>query len=81
MTIGSGTTIIAAEISGRACYAIELLGQYVDVAVERWQRFTGGPASGRLNMGRRAHRPDLSRTKRGAGHMLHVHGTMRQSGA
>jgi DNA modification methylase len=41
---GSGTTIIAAEMTGRACYAIELLGQYVDVAVERWQQFTGGSA-------------------------------------
>jgi DNA modification methylase len=43
---GSGTTIIAAEITGRSCHAIELMGQYVDVAVERWQSFTGG--SGRL---------------------------------
>jgi DNA modification methylase len=41
---GSGTTIIAAEMTGRSCYAIELLGQYVDVAVERWQAFTGGEA-------------------------------------
>jgi DNA modification methylase len=38
---GSGTTIIAAEITGRSCLAIELMGQYVDVAVERWQAFTG----------------------------------------
>jgi DNA modification methylase len=38
---GSGTTIIAAEITGRACHAMELLPQYVDVAVERWQAFTG----------------------------------------
>jgi DNA modification methylase len=38
---GSGTTIIAAEITGRVCHAIELLPQYVDVAVERWQSFTG----------------------------------------
>src|SRR6185295_1105307 len=43
---GSGTTIIAAEITGRVCHAIELLGPYVDVAVERWQAFTGG--AGRL---------------------------------
>jgi DNA modification methylase len=42
---GSGTTIIAAEMSGRSCYAIELLGQYVDVAVERWQAFTGKSAT------------------------------------
>ena len=41
---GSGTTIIAAEITGRACHAIELLPQYVDVAVQRWQAFTGGTA-------------------------------------
>src|SRR3979409_2351126 len=41
---GSGTTIIASEITGRVSHAIELLGQYVDVAVERWQQFTGGEA-------------------------------------
>src|SRR4051794_11276373 len=41
---GSGTTIIAAEMTGRACHAIELLGQYVDVAVQRWQAFTGRTA-------------------------------------
>jgi DNA modification methylase len=38
---GSGTTIIAAEMTGRACHAIELSPQYVDVAVRRWQAFTG----------------------------------------
>lgn len=38
---GSGTTIIAAEMTGRACYAIELNPAYVDVAVQRWQEFTG----------------------------------------
>jgi DNA modification methylase len=41
---GSGTTIIAAEITGRTCHAIELMGPYVDVAVERWQAFTGSVA-------------------------------------
>jgi DNA modification methylase len=41
---GSGTTIIACEITGRVCHAIELLPQYVDVAVERWQQFTGQEA-------------------------------------
>lgn len=41
---GSGTTIIAAEITGRFCHAIELMPQYVDVAVERWQAFTGDTA-------------------------------------
>jgi DNA modification methylase len=38
---GSGTTIIAAEMSGRCCYALELSPTYVDVAVLRWQAFTG----------------------------------------
>jgi len=38
---GSGTAIIAAEQTGRRCYAIELSPQYVDVAVKRWQRLSG----------------------------------------
>jgi hypothetical protein len=39
--VGSGTTIIAAEMTGRACHAIELSPAYIDVAVTRWQNFTG----------------------------------------
>ena len=38
---GSGTTIIAAEQTGRICYAMELSPNYVDVAVRRWQQYTG----------------------------------------
>lgn len=41
---GSGTTIIAAEQTGRACYAMELNPPYVDIAVRRWQNFTGKQA-------------------------------------
>lgn len=41
---GSGTTIIAAEITGRCCFAVELNPAYVDVAVLRWQAFTGKAA-------------------------------------
>lgn len=41
---GSGTTIIACEMMGRACHAIELSPAYVDVAVQRWQAFTGKDA-------------------------------------
>jgi DNA modification methylase len=41
---GSGTTLIAAEMTGRACHAIELSPAYVDVAVLRWQAFTGQEA-------------------------------------
>ena len=38
---GSGTTIIAAERTGRRCYAMELDPLYVDVAIRRWQAETG----------------------------------------
>jgi DNA modification methylase len=38
---GSGTTIIACEMTGRTCHAIELEPAYVDVGVLRWQAFTG----------------------------------------
>ena len=41
---GSGTTLIAAERTGRRGYALELDPRYVDVAVERFQRFTGEEA-------------------------------------
>jgi DNA modification methylase len=41
---GSGTTIIATEMTGRCCHAIELNPAYVDVAIERWQNFTGQEA-------------------------------------
>lgn len=41
---GSGTTIIAAEITGRNCLAIELNPAYVDLAVRRWEQFTGQKA-------------------------------------
>jgi len=42
---GSGTTIIACEQTGRVCHAIELSPAYVDVAVKRWQAFTGKAAT------------------------------------
>ena len=42
---GSGTTIIAAEMTGRACHAIEISPNYVDVAVRRWQAFAGQTAT------------------------------------
>ena len=41
---GSGTTIIAGEMTGRAIYAMELNPPYVDVAIKRWQDFTGQKA-------------------------------------
>lgn len=42
--VGSGTTIIAAEMTGRIALAIEIEPIYVDVAVRRWQKFTGEKA-------------------------------------
>lgn len=42
--LGSGTTLIAAEQVGRQCFAMELAPRYVQVAIERWQAFTGREA-------------------------------------
>ena len=41
---GSGTTLIAAERTGRSARLLELDPKYVDVIVERWQNLTGGVA-------------------------------------
>jgi DNA modification methylase len=38
---GSGTTLIAAEKRGRRGYALEIDPRYVDVAVRRWQTYSG----------------------------------------
>jgi DNA modification methylase len=50
--LGSGTTVIAAERTGRLCYGAELDPVFVDTAIRRWQVLTGGKArhaaSGRL---------------------------------
>jgi DNA modification methylase len=42
--VGSGSTIIAAEMTGRACHALEINPTYCDVTIERWQNFTGEKA-------------------------------------
>jgi len=42
--LGSGTTLIAAEQVGRLCLGMELDPIYVDVAIRRWQAFTGKSA-------------------------------------
>jgi DNA modification methylase len=39
--LGSGTTLLAAQRTGRVSYGIELDPRYVDVAVRRWQNMTG----------------------------------------
>ena len=42
--LGSGTSVIAAEMTGRVCCGLELNPAYVDVVVRRWQLFTGRAA-------------------------------------
>jgi len=42
--LGSGTTVIAAERSGRRCYGLELDPAYVDTIIRRWQALTSGSA-------------------------------------
>lgn len=39
--LGSGSTLIASEKTGRICYGMELDSKYVDVIVERWCKYTG----------------------------------------
>ena len=39
--LGSGTTLIAAEKTGRRCCGMELEPGFVDVSVRRWERLTG----------------------------------------
>jgi DNA modification methylase len=39
--LGSGTTLMAAQRVGRVCHGLEIDPLYVDVAVRRWQKYTG----------------------------------------
>ena len=43
--LGSGSTLIVAEKTGRKCYGMELDPKYCDVIVKRWEDFTGKKAS------------------------------------
>jgi DNA modification methylase len=59
--LGSGTSVIAAEMNGRACLGLELNPCYVDVVVRRWQLFTGRAARHQASgqsFDARAARPD-----------------------
>lgn len=47
--LGSGTTLLAAEISGRVGYGVEYEPRYVDVAIQRWQTLTGKQAVNALS--------------------------------
>lgn len=65
--LGSGSTLLAAERTGRVCYGAELDRGYCDLIINRWQRLTGKDAvhaaSGRtfrdLKARRHRHRPPL----------------------
>jgi DNA modification methylase len=43
--LGSGTTMMAAELTDRVCYGIDIDPRYVDLAVLRWQQYTGKDAT------------------------------------
>jgi len=43
--LGSGSTLIACEKTGRICYGMEIAPEYIDVIVNRWQNFTGKQAT------------------------------------
>lgn len=42
--VGSGTTLIAAQMEGRRCFAMEIDPSYGQVVIERWEKFTGQTA-------------------------------------
>ena len=46
--LGSGSTLIACHKTGRRCFACEIDPHYVDVAIRRWETFSGEKAY-RLN--------------------------------
>jgi DNA modification methylase len=59
---GSGTTLIAAEQLGRRCFAIEIEPAYVQIAIDRWEGFTGQRA---VKTGQHAVRTGQPAIKRG----------------
>lgn len=64
--LGSGTSMIAAEMAERVCYGLEIDARYVDVAVRRWQEFSGqsakldgsGQTFQQVREARQSHEPD-----------------------
>jgi DNA modification methylase len=43
--LGSGTTLVATELTSRVCLGIEIEPKHVDVAIQRWQNLTGERAT------------------------------------
>lgn len=48
--LGSGTTLLAAEQTGRTCCGVELDPRYVDLCVRRWEEHTGQKAERETNL-------------------------------
>jgi DNA modification methylase len=65
--LGSGTTLIAAERTGRAAFGVELEPRYVDVAVRRWEALTGDQAK-HASSGRSFGQHGMRPKKRGMHH-------------
>jgi len=42
--LGSGSTLIACEQTGRKCYGMEIDPRYIDVIIKRWENLTGKEA-------------------------------------
>ena len=51
--VGSGTALIAAKKTGRRAYAMDADPVYVQAAIDRWEAYTGTPASRVRQRGRR----------------------------
>jgi DNA modification methylase len=66
--LGSGTSLIAAEMTGRVCCGLELNPAYVDVVVRRWQLFTGRNALHQASGQSFDERVDRRHDQFGAGH-------------
>ena len=60
---GSGSTLIAAEQTGRSCYMMECDPVYADVIIKRWEEFTGQKAE-RIGDGEAKQKPQANRNSR-----------------
>jgi len=68
--LGSGTSLIAAEMTGRVCCGLEISPSYVDVILRRWQAFTGRTAMHRASgqsFDERASRHEQDQSRSGNG--------------
>lgn len=43
--LGSGSTLIACEKNGRKCFGLEIMPEYCDVIIKRWENYTGKKAT------------------------------------